>query len=96
MNIDWEEHLSHYVGDVAAYQFFSMAEKAKTRLSQGIQHLSTLLKEGAVEEKKLVPHALEIEQFISDISALRGQVGRLEARIEHLTNQAKKHNPVQN
>ncbi|MCY7295351.1 ubiquinone biosynthesis accessory factor UbiJ [Alteromonas sp. a30] len=92
LNIDWEEHLSRYVGDVAAHQFFLMAEKAKVRLSHGLQHISTMLKEGAIEEKKLIPHAVEIEQFVSDISSLRGQVGRLEARIEHLVNQAKTQN----
>lgn len=89
LNIDWEEHLSRYVGDVAAHQFFSLAEIAKNHLSQGLSHLSNMLKEGAIEEKKLIPHAIEVEQFVQNISTLRGEVGRLEARIEHLSNKAK-------
>lgn len=90
LNIDWEEHLSRYIGDVAAHQFFSFAEKAKSHITTGLTQLSNMLKEGAIEEKKLVPHAMEIEHFVQDISTLRGEVGRLEARIEHLTNKAKR------
>lgn len=91
LNIDWEEHLSHYAGDVAAYQISKMAKHAGSKLKQGIERFEQLLFEGAVEEKRLTPHPLEIEQHIEQTHQLRGKTGKLEARIASLESQQKPH-----
>ena len=90
LDIDWEEHLSRYVGDVAAHNVWSFAKQAKSQIQQGLTQLGNMLKEGAVEEKQLLPHALEVNKFVEEVSMLRGSVGRLEARIESLGNKLKK------
>lgn len=90
LDIDWEEHLSRNVGDVAAHNIWSFAKQAKSQIQQGLMHLGNMLKEGVVEEKQLLPHQIEVNKYLEDVSLLRGDVGRLEARIESLSNKLKK------
>lgn len=91
LNIDWEEHLSHYAGDVAAYHMSKLAKQTGSKIKQGIQRFEQLLFEGAVEEKRLTPHPLEIEQHIEHIHQLRGKTGKLESRIASLESQPNPH-----
>ncbi|UAA38722.1 SCP2 sterol-binding domain-containing protein [Paraneptunicella aestuarii] len=86
LDIDWEEQLSRYVGDVAAHQIWSTANSIKSHLSSRLQQLGNMVREGAIEEKQLAPHPIAMEGFIQDVSQLRSDVGKLEARIASLTN----------
>ncbi len=86
LDIDWEEHFSQYIGDVTAHKLFSLAKQAGSHLKQGLHQLGNVVKEGVVEEKKLLPHKIEVNKFLQDVNLLRGDVGRLEARLESLRN----------
>lgn len=89
LDIDWEEHLSRYIGDVAAFQFSKLAKQARTHFHQNVTRLRQLLSEGAIEEKRLSPHKVEVEQHIEYIHQLRGECGKLEARIAALESRQK-------
>ncbi len=84
LEIDWEEQLSKYVGDVVAHQVgravreaFSWGKKAtETLLQDGVEYLQ--------EESRELPHPVEIEMFVSEVDALRSDVDRLSARVARL------------
>ena len=48
LDIDWEEHLSHYVGDVAAYQMAAWVKQAGGRIQQGVKRLEQRLSNAAI------------------------------------------------
>ncbi|MEL0628036.1 ubiquinone biosynthesis accessory factor UbiJ [Psychromonas aquatilis] len=87
MDIDWEEHLSHKVGDVIAHK---LCYHAKSLSKESKNQFSKIEKQTALyltEEIKLAPSALEVVYFCDQVSLLNEQTERLEQRIEkRLTN----------
>ncbi len=84
IDIDWEEHLSRFVGDIAAHKISSSFKRI---LDIGKNTASTLgqnVKEFLQSESKQVPTAREVEQFVEDVSILRNDVDRAEARLNRL------------
>ncbi len=82
LEIDWEEQLSHYVGDVAAHHLGRAARDAKT-FSQRLRR--TLLKnvnEYTHEEIALFPPTEALQDFFRDVDELRMDVDRLAVRLE--------------
>ena len=88
LDIDWEEQLSHYTGDVAAHQAFLSArtflEKTKHQLEQSSAELGARL----TQPDAIAVAAVEVEQFSQDVSDLRGATERLTARLALLENKA--------
>lgn len=84
LEIDWEEQLSKYVGDVVAHQvggvvrdIFSWGKKTAQTLAQdGVEYLQ--------EESRDLPHPLEVDEFNHAVDVLRSDVDRLEARVKRL------------
>lgn len=87
LEIDWEEQLSRYIGDVAAHELARFGrntrDQARRTLDLGQQNLSEYL----TEEVRLLPHPFEIEDWIRDVETLRDDVERLAARINLLENE---------
>ena len=82
MDIDWEEHLSHKVGDVIAHK---LCYHAKLLSKESKNQFSKIEKQTALyltEEIKLAPSALEVVYFCDQVSLLNEQTERLEQRIE--------------
>lgn len=81
LEIDWEEQLSKYVGDVVAHQVgsvvrdvFAWGQKtAETVAQNGVEYLQ--------EETRELPHPVEVEEFVNGVDQLRADVDRLEARV---------------
>lgn len=84
IDIDWEEQLSHFTGDIVAHQFFrglttlgqwqrKMRENFKLNLTEYLQ-----------EEARYFPLPEEVETFMQEIDTLRDDTERLEAKIERL------------
>lgn len=84
VRIDWEEHLSHLVGDVAAHQVGNLARGARGVGHQAAETLASDLSEYLQEEARLLPARIEIENFMNDVDSLRLDSDRLEARIRRL------------
>jgi ubiquinone biosynthesis protein UbiJ len=84
LDIDWEEYLSHLMGDLPAHQlgrftkrFFAWGKEAEASLMQN-------LNEYVHEEKLWFPPAEALENFFRDIDELRLDVDRLEAKVRLL------------
>jgi ubiquinone biosynthesis protein UbiJ len=84
LDIDWEEHLSHFTGDLVAHK---MGNVVRGALSWGQQTMDTLgqdVAEYLQEESEAVPNQDEIEGFMSQVDVLRTDVDRMEARVKRL------------
>jgi ubiquinone biosynthesis accessory factor UbiJ len=89
LDIDWEEELSQYVGDVLAHQTFQGARSAfnevKTQLDVGRSKLSAQL----LRADGLAVGAAELATFSDDVDQLRSASERLNARLIRLELAAK-------
>ena len=84
IDIDWEEQLSHLLGDTAARQAGNFV---RASLAWGEQALDTLLRdtvEYLQQESRDLPPRGSVERFLDDIDDLRSDLDRLEARIQRL------------
>jgi len=86
MDIDWEEHLSHKVGDVIAHKFcyhtkqlFNGALKKSKIIKKQTAHYVT-------EELKLAPSALEVAYFSDQVTTLQTQVDKLILKLDEKLN----------
>ncbi len=81
LNIDWEEQLSKWVGDISAHEIARGARNLKEegeRISGiGQQNLSEYL----TEEARLLPHRYEFDAWQEDVERTRDDVERLIARV---------------
>ncbi len=86
LDLDWEELLSHKVGDVAAHQignfFRSFSGWAKDSHESMEQNIGEYLR----IESEIVPNSVEIDGFMNDVDDLRNDVDRLEQRIARLNS----------
>jgi len=77
MDIDWEEHLSHKVGDVIAHKLCYHAKK----IHQGsLAKFNNIEKQTALyvtEEIKLAPSGLEVAYFCEQVNTLEMQADTL-------------------
>lgn len=87
LDIDGEEQLSRFTGDILAHQIGNAARKAAHWAMSTGSRLEADLGEYLTEEARLLPHPLEVEDFISQVDTLREDTDRLEARIRILKKQ---------
>jgi len=86
LDIDWEEWLSRYVGDVLAYHAGRMVGDlrswARGSAGQFRQDVTELLQ----EESRLLAPRERVQRFMDDIDTLRSDTERLEQRVKRLKN----------
>jgi ubiquinone biosynthesis protein UbiJ len=89
LDIDWEEQLSGYTGDVVAHQTFSsmraLFDTAKTQIQKGAIELG----EHLTQSNSIAVKPSEMMGFSRGVTRLRSSTERLSARIA-LLEQAKK------
>jgi ubiquinone biosynthesis protein UbiJ len=89
LDVDWEEQLSRYTGDVVAHQTFTsmrtLFDTAKSQIEQGAIQLG----EHLTQSDSIAVKPSEMFEFSRDVSDLRGDTERLSARVA-LLEQAKK------
>lgn len=86
LDIDWEEHLSRYTGDVAAHKLMSGAKTGQNWLVSNLAIARLNLAEYLIEEIRLAPGALEIVDFCDEVAELEADCQRLQIRLERLAN----------
>ena len=86
IDIDWEEQLSQYTGDVIAHQAGSAARTLQDWAKQTFGTLQQNTTEYLQEESRDLPHPVEVNTFLSGVDQLRMDMDRLEARIHRLQN----------
>lgn len=86
MDIDWEEQLSHYTGDIIAHQTGNLLRQAANWKTHASDTLAKDLQEYLQEELRLLPVKAELDLFLSDVDDLRDHSERLQARLARLKN----------
>ncbi len=84
VDIDWEEHLSRLVGDVAAHQLGQAARGLFSWFNRSADHLGMDTADYLREESRILPHPDEVREFLDGVDGLRDGVERLAARIARL------------
>ena len=84
MDVDWEEYLSHFVGDITAHNvgnfFRGMSQFAKASGKTIGLDISEYLR----YEKEVLLDKSELDEFNHSVDKLRNDVERLQKRIERL------------
>lgn len=81
LNIDWEEELSKYSGDVIAHQAGVLITRLKHYHKQSNSSLEAMITEYLQEESGLLPTNFEINEFIDAVDQLRLDADRLDAKV---------------
>ena len=84
LDVDWEEQLSRYTGDVVAHQTFTsmraMFDTAKSQIEKGAIELGDFLTQGDAVAVK----PSEMKAFSEDVTQLRSATERLSAKLDLL------------
>lgn len=84
LDIDWEEHLSRYSGDILAHKLAGLVRSGLSWNNQARTILQQDIAEYLLQEQQLVTEKAELQRFFNHVDVLREDVDRLQARIEHL------------
>ncbi|MCP4283356.1 MAG: sterol-binding protein [Gammaproteobacteria bacterium] len=86
MDIDWEEQLSHFTGDIIAHKVGNLFRSARSWGANSTTTLGLDIQEYLQEELRLLPGRVEIESLLGGVDTLRDDVERLQTRISQLMN----------
>lgn len=84
LDIDWEEQLSAYTGDVLAHGLFRGMTKIQQTAMKQWQLSAQDLREAITEEWMLAPGALQVAAFCDDVTVLERDSEQLLQRAEQL------------
>ena len=84
IDIDWEEQLSVYLGDVLAHQLGNAAREFSSWFTRSADSLQKDVGEYLQEESRLLVTNAELDKFIRDVDMLREAVDRLDARVSRI------------
>ncbi|SIR34886.1 ubiquinone biosynthesis accessory factor UbiJ [Aeromonas hydrophila] len=87
LNIDWEEELSRYTGDVLAHTLLSGVSQARRLLGRELCRSQRQLAEYLTEEIRLAPGPLEVASFNDDVELLAQQMKAVELRLARFEQQ---------
>lgn len=87
LDIDWEELLSRYTGDILAHPIGNAIRGFKTWSQQATKSLGQNIAEYLREESRILPNRGEVAIFLDSVDQLRADLDRLEARIQRLHRQ---------
>ena len=81
---DWEEELSHWIGDVGAHQLGNLARSAMGWAANTVETLTRNGGEFLQEEARELPTRIEVDNFVRAVDKLRDDVERASARLEQV------------
>lgn len=84
IEIDWEEKLSHVVGDVSAHHVGRVFKRVKNWVKQTHDTFLQNATEYVHEEINLFPASEALKDYCQDVDGLRMDADRLEARVNLL------------
>jgi len=94
LDIDWEDALSSALGEVPAHQLGNRLRGLFNWLIPRVKSFPSFLSEFLTEELRAIPASTELEQFTVNVTTLRQDADRLEARLQKLQLQASAIQPV--
>ncbi len=86
-NIDWEELLSNYVGDMAAHHIGRVGRELGQYVNAARRGFVTQLSEYMQHEQRLFLSRWEAERFVEAVDTLRDDVERARQRLQRLEQQ---------
>lgn len=84
IEIDWEEELSRYSGDVLAHQVGNAVRGVRAWVGSVLESAQLNTGEYLTEELQVLPVKYELDSFMSDVDELRADAERLEMRVKRL------------
>ena len=84
LDIDWEEQLSRYTGDVIDHRVGNLIRAGRDWCGESLETLKLNTAEYLQEETRELPTDVEAEIFFDRVDALRCDTDRLQARVERL------------
>ncbi len=84
LQIDWEEYLSRFLGDVPAYHVGRFLRGINGWLRDTEKAFAQNVNEYMHEEALFLPAREALQDFFAEIDTLRMDVDRVEAKINHL------------
>ncbi|NVJ68079.1 MAG: SCP2 sterol-binding domain-containing protein [Gammaproteobacteria bacterium] len=84
LDIDWEEHLSKYTGDVIAHELFKAGKSFHSWAMETLNTAKLNMSEYLRFEARATPASIELENFYEDVADLKSDVERLEQKISRL------------
>lgn len=91
IDLDFEEILSGYIGDVPAYQFTHSLKKFTEHAQQQFTLFSQTLSDTALDEKPIGVRKIMVVNFCEEVSIIRADVDRLDAKLTILEEKIKQH-----
>ncbi|MHB8424564.1 MAG: ubiquinone biosynthesis accessory factor UbiJ [Gammaproteobacteria bacterium] len=88
-DLDWEELLSHYVGDIASHQIGNLARGLARWGRDAMQRLGQDVAEYLQYESQTLPPRHEVEAFLAGVDHLKSDVDRLAAGLQRLAGKAR-------
>jgi len=82
IDIDWEEHLSGFVGDAIAHRVGHVARRVRGWTRHAAQTLRQDFSEVMIEELQVAAHPGAVQNFMDRVDRMRADVDRLEKRIQ--------------
>lgn len=87
LELDMEEVLSKYIGDVAAYQLNQTGKKVFEHANQQLALILQSFSDAALDEKPLGVRKIMALNFSDEVNELKHDLGELEARVSRLEEQ---------
>ena len=84
VDIDWEEYLSKWVGDIIAHQAGQTSRNTSAWIKESVEAMRMNTGEYLSEEAKLTPADAEIHYYMDQVDYVRMDVDRMQARIDLL------------
>jgi len=85
IDIDWEELVSKYTGDVIAHKLGNSYRQFGRWFANTRQSIQQDISEYLQEESRQLPSAIEVQEYINAVGDIRLAVERAEARLKMLT-----------
>lgn len=87
LDVDWEEGLARFLGDIPAHQAGRLIRGIGDWLHHSGEAARDSLVEYVTEERRELPTRPELEGFLDDVDRLRADTDRLAARVARLEQQ---------
>ena len=84
VEIDWEEHLSHWIGDIAAHQVGRLFRTTRSYLQETRATIGMNISEYLRYEKDILPTREDVAGFVSAVDVLRDDMERLQQLLDRL------------
>lgn len=93
LEIDWEEYLSQWIGDMGAHKIGQLARRFISFRNDAKKSILDNINEYLHEEIKMAPPLPALEHFFEEVDTLRLDTDRLEQKITKLESELEKGMP---